>query len=327
MNRKFASLYAAAALALGMAGTALAQVPNPPTDFNVEGGTSVPTGPTNPGGSSFFDSFEYDASRSGNVTTAFTSHGWAHVKSENSNESSGNGWIYTRSDSTLGSRVLVLESIPGDTPMQGMPYSQTDYYLQLGREGSTTQILPANSWIQFWTYATPESRFSTRDKTLYPCSGIYPCNWGPNLGWLFMWGSGGFNGSGDGSSRRFLAVEAANADNRGDTEYPANKSKLKQNVNATPLAGGRWYQVRLHLDTSSAQGSYEAWVRERGQSAWTKVSDWRGGVTPNFFWPIPENQRRGHAMFRAPTTVNGMGSSTVYIDDFAIAGSQSALPQ
>ncbi|HEY0687072.1 MAG TPA: hypothetical protein VGD45_32310 [Steroidobacter sp.] len=324
MNRKFASLTAAAGLWLGLAGTALAQVPNPPTDLSVEGGSSVPT---TPGSTLFFDNFDYEASRSGGVSSVFPAHGWTHVKAENSNEASGNGWIYTRADSTLGSRVLVLESIPGSTAMEGMPYSQTDYYLQLGREGSTTQTLPANVWIQFWTYATPESRFSTRDKTLYPCSGIYPCNWGPNLGWLFMWGSGGFNTSGDGSSRRFLAVEAQNADFRGDTEYPANKAKLKQNLVSTPLAGGQWYQVRLHFDTSGAQGTYEAWVRQRGQSTWTKYSDWRGGQTANFYWPIPTDQRRGHTMFRAPTTVNGFGSSTVYIDDFAIASSQSALPQ
>jgi hypothetical protein len=328
MKLKFASIAATAALCLGTAGAVFAQVPNPPSDFSVEGGSTVPTQPpSGPTGALFFDNFEYSASRTGGVTPIFQAHGWPFVKANNSAESSGNGWIYTQADSTLGSRVLVLESNPGSVPMQGMPYSQTDYYLQLGREGSTTQVLPANVWIQFWSYATPESRFSTRDKTLYPCSGIYPCNWGPNLGWLFMWGSGGFNTSGDGSSRRFLAVEAQNADNRGDTEYPANKSKLRQNLVTTPLAGGRWYQIRLHFDTSGAQGTYEAWIRERGQSAWTKVSDWRGGQTANFFWPIPTDQRRGHAMFRAPTTVNGMGDSKVYIDDFAIAGSSSALPQ
>jgi hypothetical protein len=222
--------------------------------------------------------------------------------------------------------VLVMESNPGSTPPPDFPYSQTDYYLQLGREGSSTITLPSNTWLQFWTYATPESRFSTRDKTIYPCSSAYPCVWGPNLGWLFMWGSGGFNTSGDGSSRRFLAVEAANADNRGDTEYPTNKSKLKQNLSANPLLGGRWYQVRLHLDTSGAQGTYEAWVRERGQTAWTKVSDWRGGVTPQFFWPIPETQRRGHTMVRVPTTVNGPGNSTTYLDDFVIGSSAAQLP-
>lgn len=274
----------------------------------------------------FEDRFEYDVSRSAtNAEVLFGQRGWAGVKSVNSSAGRGNGWVYTRVDATVGSRVLVLESNPGSTPMQGMPYSQTDYYLQYGREGSTAQVLPANVWLQFSTYATPESRFSTRDKTIYPCSGSYPCNWGPNLGWLFMWGSGGFNQGGDGSSRRFLAVEAQNADNRGDSEYPTNKSKLRQNLSSTPLAGGVWYDVKLHFDTSGAQGTYEAWVRQRGQSAWTKVSDWRGGQTANFFWPIPADQRRGHAMFRWPTTVNGPGDSKVYVDDFKIAEREAAL--
>jgi hypothetical protein len=274
----------------------------------------------------FHDSFEYDVSRAAtNADVLFGQRGWAGVKAVNSAAARGNGWVYTRVDATIGSRVLVLESNPGSTPMAGMPYSQTDYYLQLGREGSTAQVLPANVWIQFATYATPTSRFSTRDKTIYPCSGFYACSWGPNLGWLFMWGSGGFNTSGDGSARRFLAVEAANADNRGDSEYPTNKSKLKQNLSAVPLAGGVWYDVKLHFDTSGAQGTYEAWVRQRGQSTWTKVSDWRGGQTANFFWPIPTDQRRGHTMFRWPTTVNGPGDSTVYLDDFKIAQTDAAL--
>lgn len=329
MNRKFASLTAAAGLWLGMAGAAFAQVPNPPTDLSVEGGTSVPSQPTNPGRTLFFDDFEYDASRSSSsANTVFLANGWTHAKAENTAEGSGAGYLYTLTNSTRGSRVLVMESRPSMYPAPpDFPYTQTDYYLQLGREGSTTEVLPANVWIQFWTYATPDSRFNTRDKTIYPCNSYYPCNWGPNLGWLFMWGSGGFNAPGDNSSRRFLALEAQNADNRGADEYPTNKAKLGQNVNATPLAGGRWYQVRLHMDTSGAQGTYEAWVRERGQSAWTKVSDWRGGVTPNFSWPIPSDQRRGHSMMRAPTTVNGPGPSTAYIDDFAIATSQENLPQ
>src|SRR5262245_55654939 len=60
MNRKFASLYIAAGLLFGAAGTALAQVPNPPTDLSVEGGSTVPSQPT---GSLFYDNFEYSASR------------------------------------------------------------------------------------------------------------------------------------------------------------------------------------------------------------------------------------------------------------------------
>lgn len=273
----------------------------------------------------FTDRFDYDVGRDiTNAEQLFAGSGWPAMKANNSSMGRGSGWIYTRPDATRGGRVLVMESNP--QPISGFPVAQTDYYLQLGREGSTTEVLPANTWMQFWTYATPDSRFATRDKTIYPCNSFYPCSVGPNLGWLFMWGSGGFNTGGNASARRFLALEAANADNRGDSEYPTNKVKLSQNVNATPLAGGTWYQVRLHINTSGAQGEYEAWVRAHGTSAWTKVSDWRGGQTANFFWPIPADQRRGHTMFRMPTTVNGPGNSITYLDDFVIANSQSALP-
>ena len=274
----------------------------------------------------FRDQFEYDAARNGSpVDQLFTQRGWTGIKANNASAGRGSGFIYTRHDATRGSRVLVLESRPQDLPPPaGFPYNQTDYYLQLGREGSSAESLPANVWIQFATYATPESRFSTRDKAIYPCSSFYPCTWGPNLGWLLMWGSGGFNTGGDGSSRRFLAMEAWNADYRADPEYPTNKVKLFQNVNTTPMQGGVWYDVRLHLDTSGAQGVYEAWTRRQGGN-WIKVSDWRGGVTPNFSWSIPTNQRRGHAMVRIPTTVN-QHNNTVYIDDLVIAASEAELP-
>lgn len=323
MNRKFASLYVAAGLSLGMVGTALAQVPNPPTDLSVEGGTSVPSQPTDPGRTLFFDDFEYDVSRSlTNATTQFRTAGWSHVKAENSAENSGSGYLYTLANSTRSSRVLVMESVPSMNPPPGdFPYTQTDYYLQYGNESSGSAV-PANIWIQFWTYATPESRFATRDKTIYPCRGSYPCH--PT--WLFMWGSGGFEGVSAPAGGRYLALEAEGAD-RDTRVNDGNERKLFQNASQTPLLAGRWYQVRLHMDISGTQGVYEAWIKERGQSSFTKVADWRGGVTPNFSWPLTSANRQPFSVLRSPTTVNGPGSSTVYIDDFAIATSADNLPQ
>jgi hypothetical protein len=321
MNRKFASLYIALGLALGM-GTALAQVPNPPTELSVEGGSSVPSAPSNPGRALFFDDFEYDISRSStNTISILQQNGWAHAKSENSAERSGSGYLYTRADGTRGSRVLVMESRPSMNPPPGdFPNQQTDYYVQYGREGGSS--VPANIWIQFWTYATPESRFATRDKTIYPCRGSYPCH--PT--WLFMWGAQGFQDSRAPADGRFLALEAQAAD-RDTRTSDGNEAKLFQNVNGTPLLAGRWYQVRLHMDVSGTQGVYEAWIKERGQSSFTKVADWRGGSTANFRWPLNSTDRTPFTMLRAPTTVNGPGDSTTYIDDFAIATSQDNLPQ
>jgi hypothetical protein len=275
----------------------------------------------------FFDNFEYAVGRACCAAlTAFRDKGWDGVKATNSGENGAYGYVYTQPDATLGSRVLVLESRPADAPVPpGFAYGQTDYYLGLGSESGAASI-PANVWFQFWTYATPESRFSTRDKTLYPCRGYYPCSPG-QWSWLMMWGARGFETTAAPDGGRFLALQGETADFRGAAEYPTNASKLFQNVSKTPLLAGRWYQVKLHMDISRAQGVYEAWIRERGQSAWTKVADWQGGVTPNFSWPIPTEQRTGFRLFRMPTTVNGPGNSTVYIDDFTIANAEADLPR
>lgn len=266
----------------------------------------------------FSDRFEYVVDRAGTSADLFRQHGYTGVKAENSTERSGSGYLHTRADATLGSRVLVLESRPTMKPAPvGFPYQQTDYYLQIGRETSGSVAIPANAWIQFLTYATPESRFSTRDKTIYPCRGNYPCH--PT--WLFMWGAQGFEETSGPAGARFLALEAEGAD-RDTRVNDGQERKLFQNANHTPLLAGRWYQVKLHMDISGAQGVYEAWVRERGATSWTKVADWRGGQTPNFTWPV--TNRQPYNIVRIPTTVNA-ADNTVLIDDFKIAENEAAL--
>lgn len=268
----------------------------------------------------FSDRFEYDIPKTGNADL-FKSRGYVHVKAENSwTNRGGSGYIYTQFDQALGSRVLVIESLPTLRPPPGdFPYSQTDHYLQLGNETGSGTAIPANAWIQFFTYATPESRFSTRDKAIYPCRGAYPCQ---NLTWLFMWGSGGFEGVSAPAGGRYLALEGWGAD-RDTRVNDGDERKLFQNVRRTPLLAGRWYQVRLNIDISQAQGVYQAKMREPGQTEWTMLADWRGGVTPNFSWPIAS--RTGYNIVRIPTTVN-QSNNTVYIDDFVIATSEAALP-
>ncbi len=122
---------------------------------------------------------------------------------------------------------------------------------------------------------------------------------------------------------RFILVNADHANYYGGD--PWNRTKLFQNLNMTPLLAGRWHQVRIHVDTSGPQGTYEAWIRERGVSTWTKVSEWIGGVTPNFDWPIPEDMRDGNRAFAMPTTVNEE-DSVLYLDEFAMATGDAALP-
>lgn len=283
------------------------------------------------GGLRFFDDFEYDVSRSvTNAEIQFREHGWSDVKANNSHFRRGSGYLYTRYDSIRGSRVLVMESLPSTarTP-EGFRTGQTDYWLKIGGlpESDLTTI-PANVWIQFWTYATPESRFPWRQKVLYPCRGPYPCSRRDertDYEWLVSWGSGGFENTPAPPGGRYLALHAWNADFRGDPEYPTNRQKLSQNINKIPLLAGRWYQVRIHIDISNEQGIYQAWIRQKDQP-WTKVAEWIGGVTENFFWPIPESERVGFRVLAMPTTVDGPDDSTTYIDDFVIATSEEALP-
>lgn len=275
-----------------------------------------------------FDNFDYEVGRSDtNAEVPFRAHGWTDVKANNSYRSRGGGFLYTQFDPILGSQVLVMESRPSAAPISpGWRYGQTDYYLKYGSEKAALSTIPANLWIQFWTYATPDSRFARRDKTIYPCRGPYPCQ-GGQLGWLFMWGSGGFEYETMMAppGGRYLAVAGEHADYRGDKEYPTNASKLFQNVERIPLLPGCWYQVKLHFDVSGEQGVYEAWIRERGQP-WKKVAEWIGGSTPNFFWPIPVQERVGFRVLALPTTVNGPDDSTTYMDDFVLAASEKDLP-
>lgn len=273
-----------------------------------------------------YDDFEYEVSRlEKNAEAAFRAHGWTDVKANNSYYGRGGGFLFTKYDPILASRVLVMESRPSMTGIPpGFRFSQTDYYLKLGQDNAPLTTIPANLWIQFWTYATPESRFGRRDKTIYPCRGSYPCQRG-QLGWLFMWGAAGFETVSAPDGGRFLALEGERADFQGATEYPTNARKLYQNVSRTPLLADRWYQVKLHVDVSHEQGVYEAWVRERGMP-WTKVAEWIGGVTRGFVWSIPEEERLGFKQLAMPTTVGGPDDSTTYMDDFVLAGSEDGLP-
>lgn len=324
----FQSVAGTGLLLLGFAGGVIAQVrPNPPNPVAVEGGGVLPT---NPSTALFFDNFEYAVPRTTDVVSAFRAHGWSGAKSGRVPVGGAAGYLYTQADATLGSNVLVMESLPSQNIIPGWGYGQTDYYLQLGQENGAV-YLPPNVWFQFWTYSTPQSRFANRDKVLYPCRTYFPCS-SDQASWLFMWGRQGFEYVGSDADllpvqNRMLSLQGFTADNRNTPEYPDGNTGLYQNVNKASLLAGRWYQVKMHMDISGAQGVWEAWIRERGQTAWTKVADWRGGVTPNFTWPIPTAQRTGHAMLRTPTTVNGVyGDSTTYMDDFTIGRSEAELP-
>lgn len=273
-----------------------------------------------------FDRFEYDVPRTGTgARSLFVAQGWNHAKSTNSGDGGAWGYLFTQFEPALNSRALVVESRAGDAPIPpGFGYGQTDFYLQKGVERGAV-YLPANVWFQFTTTATADSRFAARDKFLYPCRVFYPCGAG-QWSWLLMQGSRGFQDTGTAPSDRYLAMQGETADYRGAAEYPTNATKLFQNVDPTPMVAGTWYDVRIHVDVSGEQGVYEAWRRVHGQTLWTPVARWIGGVTPNFVWPIPAAQRVGFELLRLPTTSNGPGNSVFKLDDFVIGRSQAELP-
>jgi hypothetical protein len=302
------------------------------TGSDPDGSTTDSGGPA--GAPLFFDDFEYPAERGDtDVGAIFTAHGWTYAKAENAAAASGSGWLYTTETAspTAGARVLMLEARPqSGPPPEGFPYSQTDFYLQYGAEDGALGAIPPDVWFQFWMFIVEDrelvSRFHGRNKYLYPSAAI-PAFPSTDLRWLFMNGSTGFESSTAEPGNNFLALEAYEADWQGDIEYPTNQHKLFQNLSDQQVVAGEWTLVKLHIDTSGAQGSYEAWIRPAHQPDWTKVAEWIGDVTPQFTWPLAEGaQREGHRALRIPTTVNDVDNWILW-DDFAIAQSEASLPQ
>lgn len=271
----------------------------------------------------FEDDFEYVADRAGTTEQIeFEAAGWSDAKAENTDYGSSGGYLYTLDNVTLGSKVLVMESIP--TSVGG----QTSYHLLYGGVGLPRGTIPANVWIQFWTYAVPGSLWD-RQKFLYPCHTLasYPCD--PNS---FLWLLGihdrDFTGVSDNETvapagGRYYRMTSAYANNSAATT--GNEQKLYHNLNHGYMAEGVWYLMRIHVDVSGAQGIYEMWMRPRGTATWTKEAEWIGGVTTNFDWPIPVGERDGARELAMPTTVDTYDSTT-YMDDFVMATTEGDLP-
>lgn len=273
----------------------------------------------------FDDDFEYVANRAdNNVQVPFEAAGWTDLRANNTNggDTTG-GYLYTVDDATLGSKVLVMESLP--TTVGG----QADYWLKLlGSAG----YIPANVWFQFWTYATVGSEFN-RQKFLYPCHQDYPCPNSPPAdnahNWLVSFNAtNGVDGVGGGvvtapSGGRYFRISGGTPNHT--AAGPSDTQKLYQNLAATPMLEGTWYLVKIHFDTSGAQGTYELWMRQHGVATFTKEAEWIGGVTANFDWPIDAARRNGNMVLSMPTTVDTYDSTT-YMDDFVMATTEGDLP-
>lgn len=299
-----------------------------------------------PGDVLFFDDFEYLVERdSGSGENFLTEGGWGGFKDMRVSNPGAGGYLYTV-DAIPGyagpmpgagsSRVLCLESRAGtEAPEVAPGLTQTDFYLQYGDEGSAViGDLPGDLWVQFWIYqqsfGDQLSQYNRDDKWLYPTRTGYPGVTG-TTNWLAPMGTA--SAETDGSPwtelgpgpERFFRMSSPTADFQDATEYPTNAFKLGHNLEPTRyVEANMWTLLKIHIDISAEQGRYEVWLRPLGEPE-IKVAEWTGGATSAFQWPIAPEHRDGHRLLRMPTTMNNYDSWT-YLDDFALATSEDALP-
>lgn len=291
-----------------------------------------------PAGVSFYDTFEYNVDRNNSsdptgVNNLFTSQGgWSRVKSENTT-GSHNGYLYTvnqipgYSGSFPGrnsSSVLAIEARPGSMG------SQTDFYLQFGEENAPLNTVPGNVWFQFWIYSNrygdQMSAYDGRFKFLYPCNGPYPCQSG-QINWLNCMGftTGEPYWANEDPTEAFITnIDPYNTTVDYQVAPDWNQYKLGQTDVSENITPNRWTLVKIHYDTSTTSGTFEAWMKPLG-GQWVKVAEWIDGQTPDFAWTIPAGDVGGHRVFRMPTTMDGP-DSWMYLDDFAMATSEADLP-
>ena len=296
-----------------------------------------------------FDDFEYVVSRDnsplpGERGSAFVTQGpWTYAKAVNLT-GSATGRLYT-ADSVPGyngpmpgtnptGRVLKMETPNAD--------GGSDFYL--GHHGSSSEAVPGNVWFQWWMYINhhptgpygPElSGLQNRHKFIYPTADTFPSN---SNKWLISLSSNPYSSlnvvapfdNPTATGEAFVIMRDAMV---GEVNYAPggdNASKLgpnRQSLDNSYIAPNQWHLIKIHLDTTdSNSGKFEAWIRPVG-GEWRKLSEWIGGVTPNFTWSgFPAG---GHRGFRMPTTIGwseASGGAYYYLDDFAMASSEESLP-
>ena len=320
--------------------------------------------PPVPQGLIFFDDFEYDVGRqAANAISIFQQMGlWSGGKTQQSS-TGARGYLYTATSipgydrgfpGGASSRVLVMEALPGSLG------GQTDFYLEYGNGESAAydNAVPGNVWFQFWVYVNhyvdaqdpPQvshlSRLDTA-KFIYPCNGPYGCH---THKWMMTLSGRSAEPSWESLGTPLYESPtngSAFMNNIANTIYPANDPvstitnsradtgnewKLGHTNTAEHFTANRWTLVKIHLDTSTSSGVYEAWMRPLGGS-WVQTARWISGVTSGFTWTINASQVGGHRVFRMPSTIGEAdGGSTsydvwIYMDDFAMATTEAALPQ
>jgi hypothetical protein len=328
-------------------------VPSSDATLIVQSGTRCFNCQSGGGDPLFFDDFEYAIARTATPTQledAFQLVGWSGAIAEN-----GTGfdtsYLYTATSIEdfsgsfpSGSRVLGLEGYPNNG--NDTAFLQADYFVAYGDAGGAVGQVPADVWIQLWIYlqnsGSQLSSYPTRNKFLYPTMDGGTGNTDPGQGpvttpWLVLLGAQGFEEAMGPREENYIAVQAFGAV-RDTTAPDGNSNKLYQNLTiAKKLTENAWHLVKIHLDTSTVDGSAEAWICTAGDGGFTQVMDWRVGVTANFEWDTYAETRDGMRVLKMPTTENadplnnpsrdGFGDNIKFIDDFAMADSEIDLPR
>jgi hypothetical protein len=302
----------------------------------------------------WMDDFNYIVRRSASGTSqidnAFVRNGpWTSAKSEEFDQGA-RAYIYTVDPTTdipgnsinpsaTSDRVLAMEAL-----IHSMA-DQSDFYLAREVHGQDNQVLPADSWVQFWYY-TPRSGDQMSGflpgKLLYPCRGRHgSCT---DFGWLI--GLKAYSTNPVCHSLPDFVTGQYILGNTGPLVYdnvslvttcPGEDEASEIGTGSADdyIRPNTWYLVKFHMDTSTPTPSLEMWLREYGSDVWTKPLDWVSGVTPGFTWTIPENRQRGHDYFRLVTTLGYDASNPrvsenldtwMYFADFVVATSEDALP-
>jgi hypothetical protein len=306
-----------------------------------------------------FDDFEYDVARDSTTKSdEFAANGpWNNAKSMPT--AGARGYVYTASaipgyagtfPGISSARALCIEALP-DT-QQG----QTDFFLQYGAGTDPIGHIPANHWFQFWLYAahsgTQLGKYS-HGKLIYPNrADFYPATT-DNGGFVYVMtfdkGSGGpldvetCPGGTSVGCPSFFTRTIWDPVNALDSMVPYAGNTFSANLaNDVHAADNQWTLFKIHIDLSgtdpratAGQAVYEMWLRRAGSAAWVKVVEYFGGVTEvnGTAVALTPAYNDGFRMFRMPTTFGATSAtpgdwfdSWTYIDDFALASAEGALP-
>lgn len=314
----------------------------------------VAGGGGDPGNPIFFDGFEYAIGRTdspASMEDVFQLAGWSAANANNGTDFD-TSYLYTATSIAGfggsfpggGSRVLAMEGYPNNG--NDTAFLQADYDLTYGNPGGADGQIPANFWCQFWIYlqnsGSQLSTYPNRNKFLYPTMDGGTGNVDPEAGpvttpWLVLLGAQGYEDAMGPREENFIAIQAFGSRRDATQPVSGNDNKLYQNVNGTKkLTANTWHLVKIHIDTSTANGSAEAWILTQGDPGFTKVMDWRVGVTANFEWDTYAETRSGMRVLKMPTTENadpadnpardGFGNNVKFLDDFAMSDAEPDLP-